>query len=157
MTWDDDFDKRREREARRLHSLESGPEVEVLKRPVISAIVEIGRLTVEADRVRDGPLVTHLHVWQRRVDSEALGQPVLDVPDQGVSVGRLFRQLGKLRSIGKPLAGSAVLATREDGLIGQADRAVTRRGNKGLGRSVCREAKKTATEDDEPRGGNSSC
>ena len=87
VTWDDDFEKRREREARRLHSLESGPEVEVLKRPMVGAIVQVGRLTIEAGGVRDGSLITHLHVRKRRVDSEALGQSVLDVTDKGVSVG----------------------------------------------------------------------
>ena len=78
------------------------------------------------------------------MDSEALGQPVLDVPDNGVSVGRLFRQLGKLWSVGKPLAGSAVLAMREDRLIGHADRPVTRRGNKGLRRGLGGEPNRNA-------------
>lgn len=114
MTWDDEFAKRCEREAGRLYELESGPEVKVLERPMVSAIVEIGWLSLETRGVRNGTFITHLHVWERGVDSDALGQPVLEVPDEGVSVGRFRTQLRNLRRIGKPLAGSAVLPARVD-------------------------------------------
>ena len=93
--------------------------------PVNSVVREL--LPVEALGMRNRPFVTYLHGRQRGMHSDPVGQPVLDVPDEGVSLGTIVGQLGKLRRIGEPRARDAVLPARDDGLIGRTNGALLAR------------------------------
>ena len=128
VTWDDYFDKRRDCDARRLQELESSPEIEVLKRSMVRAVVEVGRLPFEANCMSTASLVTLLHVGKRRVHGDPVGEAVLDVPEKDVAV----RPLSTCSGIGLLCAKSIVLPVCSDRLIRHADGAFTRRGNKGL-------------------------
>jgi hypothetical protein len=132
MTWDDDFDKRCDREPRRRQQLESTPEIEVLKRSVVRAVVEGRRLAVDANWMSTTPLIFRLDVGKGHMDRDPVAQPVLDVPKKGVAVSPLSRPSG----LGELCAMHVQLAVRADVLIRNADGALTGRGNKRLCRYV---------------------
>src|SRR4029450_12739991 len=51
VAWDNYFDKRRDGEGCRGVQLESTPEIEVLKRSMVRAVIESRRLAVDANRM----------------------------------------------------------------------------------------------------------
>jgi len=73
---------------------------------VVRAVVQAGRLAIDADWMSTTSLIFRPDEGKGRMDRDPVAQPVLDVPKKGVAVSPLSRPswLGELRAIHVQLA-----------------------------------------------------
>lgn len=117
VTGNDDSGKRRERDRTR-HDVHPEAHENVLKGPVVAAVVPLPRLGGVTGLVGRTPFVPRLDVRERRVHRDAPAQPELDPACVGMRLGRILSAFP-----GHPIAEPVPMAVRARVLIAAGDAA----------------------------------